>query len=107
MTDMKYDITERGFSAIRFLDEYENVCSIQKSSLATDEAIWLGIKEASPKILASQAKGYGIETNQKTGWISFPIPDGVLMSTRMHLTQEQVKDLIVVLQRFVDTGDIA
>jgi hypothetical protein len=34
--------TERGFYYIEFKDEYNNECSIQKSSLATKDCIWFG-----------------------------------------------------------------
>lgn len=34
--------TERGFDLITFEDRYANPCNIQKSSLATEEAIWFG-----------------------------------------------------------------
>ncbi|EES51170.1 hypothetical protein NE172_01985 [Clostridium botulinum] len=41
-----------------------------------------------------------------TGWVAYPIPEDVLLSTRMHLTRGQVKELIPILQKFVDTGEI-
>lgn len=37
--------TARGFSLIEFGDIYGNQCSVQKSSLATTDAIWLGLVE--------------------------------------------------------------
>jgi hypothetical protein len=36
----------------------------------------------------------------------YPIPKEVLLSTRMHLNREQVKEIIPILQKFVDTGDL-
>mgnify|MGYP006958843775 CR=1 FL=1 len=36
----------------------------------------------------------------------YEIPKEVLLTTRMHLTQKQVKDLIPILQKFVDTGEL-
>lgn len=35
--------TERGFEIITFRDRYDQVCSLQQSSLAFENAIWLGI----------------------------------------------------------------
>jgi hypothetical protein len=35
--------TERGFALGTFQDRYGAACSIQKSSLATEDAIWLGV----------------------------------------------------------------
>ena len=96
----------RGFAYIEFIDRYGVKCSIQKSSLATDDAIWLGVDDASPKILASKAAEFGIKTVKTTGWVSYPVPKDVLLTTRMHLTQEMVRDLLPALQRFADTGEL-
>jgi len=41
-----------------------------------------------------------------TGWVDYAIPEDVFLTTRMHLTREQVKMLIPILQKFVDTGEI-
>ena len=98
--------TYRGFAYSEFIDRYGVKCSIQKSSLATEDAIWLGVDDASPKILASKATEFGIKTGETTGWVSYPIPKDVLLTTRMHLTQEMVRDLLPALQRFVDTGEL-
>jgi len=68
---MEVTKTSRGFSVIEFKDRYGVECTIQKSSLATEEAIWFGYK-----------------------------------NNRMHLTQDQVKELLPILQRFVETGEI-
>lgn len=68
--------TERGFAIGTFIDRYGDVCSIQKSSLATEDAIWLGIHEV---------KGE---------------------PARMHLTQSHVADLLPHLQRFVSSGEL-
>lgn len=67
--------TDRGFAVATFYDRYDVECSIQKSSLATEDAIWLGV-------------------------------DGGDRPSRMHLTQDMVADLIPLLQRFVDTGEL-
>ncbi|MDH4319406.1 MAG: hypothetical protein OEV64_13520 [Desulfobulbaceae bacterium] len=92
--------TERGFDYFKFKDLYGKQYSIQKSSLATENAIWLGIDDAEPKIMASKVIDGG------TGWAKYPIHDDVVFNTRMHLSQKHVKDLINILQKFVDTGDI-
>jgi hypothetical protein len=87
--------TERGFAVIDFEDRYDQSCSIQKSSLATEDAIWFGVNDADPKILVPNV-----------GWTKYPIPEEVSLSTRMHLTQDQVKELLPILQHFVDTGEL-
>lgn len=93
--------TARGFALITLKDRYEVACSLQKSSLATEDAIWLGVDDADPKIPASHTKEGG------TGWVPFSIPEDVLLTTRMHLTREQVVQLLPVLERFVETGEVA
>lgn len=66
--------TNRGFAIADFRDSCDAPCTIQKSSLASEDCIWLGV--------------------HKPG------------SDRMHLTQEQVADLLPLLQRFVETGEL-
>ena len=97
---MKKSKTHRGFALGEFIDLYGAKCSIQKSSLATDDAIWFGIDDPDPKILASKVMENG------TGWVKYSIPDDVSINTRMHLNREQVAELLPVLQKFVETGEI-
>lgn len=99
--------TQRGFAIAKFTDIYDVECSIQKSSLATDDAIWIGVDDASPRIMASQAKRFGIDTNEECGYVSFPIPDEVSLTTRMHLNREAVEKLLPILTRFVETGELS
>lgn len=98
--------TGRGFALLEFTDRYGAKCNIQKSSLATEDAIWLGVENAEPRILASLAKAHGVETTETTGWVPYPVPREVLLSTRMHLTREQVRELLSILHEFVETGEI-
>lgn len=92
--------TNRGFTLIEFKDYYDAKCSLQKSSLATEDAIWLGIDDADPKIMASKTPQGG------TGWIKYEIPDDVMLSTRMHLTRKQAKQLVDALNVFIETGEL-
>ncbi len=96
----------RNFPYAEFKDRYNNVCSIQKSSLAFEDCIWLGVDNPNPQIMASQANHFGVDTDETTGWVKYPIPNEVLISTRMHLTVKQVKDLLPILNKFVETGNI-
>lgn len=102
---MKIEKTGRGFPIIKFDDFYNHRCSLQLSSIVEPECIWLGVNNADPRILASQAASHGMHTEESVGWVPYPVPDAVSMSTRMHLTREQVAELIPHLQRFVDSGD--
>ena len=97
---VKKDITERGFGIIEFVDLYGTKCNIQKSSLSTKDAIWMGVIDANPQIMESKIKDGG------TGWVKYPILEDVSLTTRMHLSISQVKTIIEILQKFVDTGKI-
>lgn len=107
---MELQKTERGFLNGQFIDRYGEKCSIQKSSLATEDAIWLGINEGNPKIMSSDAIRLGLRERtfdeNDNGWVKYEIPKEVLISTRMHLTREMVAELLPILKRFVETGEL-
>ena len=86
--------TNRGFGLVQFLDDYDELCDIQISSSAEASKIWLGIHNVSPKILASKTEQGG------TGWVEYPIPSDVFISSRMHLTRKQAISLAVKLLKF-------
>lgn len=92
------NVTNRGFKYWIFKDHYDEKCSVQESSLATEAAIWLGIDDGAPRIQASTVMAGA------TGWVKYPLPKDVKLTSRMHLTQEQVRELLPVLQHFADTG---
>jgi hypothetical protein len=106
--------SSRGFPGVVFEDAYGHDCSLQCSSVIGDyedsferpgtSAVWLGVNDANPQILARDAVQYGITTREITGWIPYPVPEGVLLTTRMHLNREQVRGLISRLQEWLDTG---
>lgn len=106
----KLSKTVRGFALGKFTDRNREACSIQQSSIATEDCIWLGIDNANPLIMASDAIRLGLRektnTDADTGWVKYEVPKEVLFSTRMHLTQEMVKELLPILQKFVETGEI-
>ena len=92
--ELKYSKTQRNFDLIEFRDYYNEGSSIQKSSLATIDAIWFGIDNPNPKFLGT------------SGWEHYPIPDNVLINTLMHLNREQVAKLLPIFLKFVDSGVI-
>lgn len=109
---LKYGFTQRRFPHVTFTDRYGAECSIQLSSLATDDAIWLGVDDADPKIMARDAHRMKLDhllpesgPERLNGWVTYPLPEEVLLTTRMHLTKEQVKALLPILQRFAETGE--
>jgi len=91
--EYKTELTSRGFAKTEFIDRYGEVCSIQESSLATERAIWFGVNEVVPQVCV-----------RGEGWKKVPIPHDALISGRMHLTQQMVKDLLPMLQVFAETG---
>jgi len=86
--------TQRGFDLIEFSDSNGVHCSLQESSVADRDMIWLGCDKANPRQLISGK-----------GWTTIPMPCGeVVMDTRMHLTREQVEELLPHLIEFVESG---
>jgi len=80
---MKIEFTNRNFALAKFKDRYGERCSIQDSSSATENCIWLGCEH---------------ETLDNNGQ-----PCGA----RMHVDIDLARELIVLLQRFIDNGTIA
>ena len=70
----------RGLMCVEFEDRNANRCSLQESSIATEACIWLGVMQQGPQ------------------FEQIPSP------VRMHLTVDQVRDLIPHLQHFVEYG---
>jgi len=99
LDSLEREVTERGFGRWNFDDLYGKGCSLQDSSLAGEAAIWFGIDNAEPIIMASKTNKGG------TGWVPFEIPDDVMLHTRMHLSQTQVKALLPILTHFAETGE--
>lgn len=107
----KVQHTLTGWEYIEFKDHYDQGCSLQVSSLAEYEkpgtsAVWLGMNEVEPKVLASEASQYGIKAKETTGWVDYPIPVGVQLSSRMHLSRENVAALINHLQSWLDNDTL-
>lgn len=94
---MKKEKTERGFNIIEFIDKYGEKCSLQKSSLATEDCIWLGIDNPKLTIFEDENMGKYVVTE---------MPKTFSVSSRMHLTREQVAELLPYLEEFVKTGYI-
>lgn len=101
---------DRGFAFYEFKDMYGTECKLLKSSAALTDAIWLGVKDAEPMIMVSDAIKLGLPSelysHRKGGWMKYPIPQEVSLNTQMHLSRPMAQRLIEVLQQFVDTGEI-
>lgn len=93
--------TKRGFKYIEFKDRLGNECIVQKSSLATEDAIWLGAKELIvQEFMAFRQPAWKVLDFEHTMQHHF------VGNERMELNRKQVKKLIPILQKFVDTGDL-
>ena len=90
LTNINIEKIPRGFSIFSFKDSYGNMCSIQESSAASEPKIWLGIDNA--KITTKD--GTPIDSENMTTF------------SRMHLSQEQVKELLPLLENFARTGSL-
>lgn len=103
-----------GYGEIRFTDNYGNECNIQASSACMEEAIWVGIINPNPIIKAQDAIKMGLRlppnteknplTGEYCGWIPFPVPNEVLIHSRMNLTREQARNIGKLLLKFADEG---
>lgn len=109
-------VSDRGFFGVSFKDTYQTECSLTQSSVIGgyvdsrerpgSSAVWLGVKEVRPMIMARDAEKYGIAVpNPAVGWVEYPVPKDVLLNGAMHLNREQVAGLIQRLQTWLDTGD--
>lgn len=89
--------TQRGFSIKEFTDLYGEKCSIQESSLATEDAIWFGVDN--PKLTVFENENMG-------KYLNVEMPNHFRVSSRMHLSREQISELLPILQKFVETGEL-
>lgn len=96
-------INDRRFKKMTFDDVYNVKCSLQKSSLASEECIWFGVEDINPRIFVPGMHS-PFEGTKKA--VPYNLPSEVIISNRMHLNREQVKMLLPALQEFVDTGEI-
>lgn len=114
--------TQRGFPIVKFKDAYATPCSIQQSSAIDFDCdggyenpgssyLWIGVNEPDPRIMARDAVRLNLPTAPKpreevSGWVSYPIPEEVQCTTRMHLSRNQVAGLIERLQNWLDNGTL-
>jgi hypothetical protein len=91
------EYSQRGFAIHTFLDRNGIECSIQKSSIATEDCIWLGVNKTDLTVFENEYHGKYIVT---------PMPYNFMVNTRMHLNRQQAKMLLPMLQKFAETGEI-
>jgi hypothetical protein len=73
--------TNRGFELMKFKDLYGSDCSLQQSSIATENCIWLGGEHEHIHHVTQRSMG-----------------------ARMHLNRRMVKELVRRLSRWLETG---
>jgi len=82
---LKVGETSKGAGLVKFVDYYGQQCSLQDSSLG-EGAVWFGVDNTGPHL-----EGPGGKFNES-------------VNLRMHLTIDQVAELIPFLQEFVSEG---
>lgn len=99
---METSHTNRGFALVKFQDANGVPCSIQKSSQADDDYIWLGADDIGLKEFVAH--------RQPSAWVDVELGDSethhYVANTRMHLSRDQVRRLLPLLKRFADTGEL-
>jgi len=99
---MKRETTQRGFGIYQFKDSSGMECNIQKSSSAIQDHIWLGAEKIGLKEFRA-GEGWKDRTEfDDTDTISHHF----IANSRMHLTRDQVAELLPILTQFVETGEI-
>jgi hypothetical protein len=91
--------TNRGFTLYKFTDTNGIECSVQKSSAAFENRIWLGATKIGLKHFKAGEGWKDIE-------LTDTIEEHYTANTRIHINQETAKELVTILQRFIDTGEI-
>lgn len=102
---LKKYITDRGFPVIEFTDRYDFPCSIQKSSLAFEDAIWFGVDDPQPKTFKKN-EGWKDVDLEKDYNINKKDMESFSIVSRMHLTRKQVKKLLPILKYFAKHGEL-
>lgn len=100
---MDFKKTERGFAFGCFLDAKGVECSIQDSSLASQAAIWLGVRDANPQKLGPNGWEAVPDPVQPIPIEGYPgLTHDILFTTRMHLGIKGVKYLRTRFKKFLD-----
>jgi hypothetical protein len=90
---IEWSDTQRGFRLGTFRDTGGETCSVQASSIATEERVWVGLDDPRAVHVAGAPR-------------RFELPAGVTIFGRMHLNREQAGQLAEVLARFAETGEL-
>jgi hypothetical protein len=98
---MKLEPTSRGFLRGEFKDRNGVACSLQESSSAEEACIWFGCNDIGLQRF-EPGKGWSDVALEQNA------PDGIvhIANTRMHLSQEQVAEMLPALAHFAAFGSL-
>lgn len=91
----KFSKTNRGFGLVEFTDSNGVKCSIQQSSLATQNCLWIGC-----------STDYYMQLSPGKGWEKVEIAQNQLVNDKMHLNESQVRQLVARLEIWLETGSL-
>lgn len=106
-------ITDRGFITGHFNDCLGEDCSIQESSCAEEERIWLGVHTPKVQVMSIDKPKVGAivfhpneGSTETSGWQVADLPDFVHVFGRMELNRDQCRVLGKILTKFAKTGEL-
>jgi len=102
---IKRSKTIRGFPIHKFKDSNGEGCSLQESSRATQHCIWLGVDNLVLNHFIPH-QGWSVVDVDKLLGVTKENEQTWLANTRMHLTKKQVKELLPILTKFVEEGEL-
>jgi hypothetical protein len=89
-----------GYQLLEFNDDNGEGCPLQDSSAITCDdygsKLWLGINDPDPKR----------RNPSGPGWVTEKLPEDIYFTTRMHLSQKNVRKLLPYLIHFIEYGTI-
>jgi hypothetical protein len=97
---IKRRTTHRGFVLLEFTDINGVECSVQKSSLATDDAVWIGAQKIGVHEFTPGLGWREVDLKKELGG------DSYIANNSMHLNRKQVQKLLPILVKFVETGEL-
>jgi hypothetical protein len=102
---MEFIPTPRGFFKGVFKDNYGADCSLQESSACAEEGyIWFGMHDPELKYFIPNVGWFDVTKEDFTSFL----PKGAqpLLSSRMHLNQSKMENLLPALMFFVKHGNL-
>ena len=94
---LRETIDNRGLKVIEFRDICDIEFSIKK---CPNELLQININDSEPSILK-----YDPDDNREE-WIDYSIPEDTYVNIKIHLSKEQVKEIIPILCNYAYTGEL-